>query len=314
MQIERAREQYLRWLLVTRDLSRHTIRAYREDLLAFQRHVGAGTLVQAIDGECLFTFMEALNAAKLSPASIRRRASGVRGFCRWLRLSGTVAEDPWTNVAVTLARARRLPKVLAAGELDRLVTFLLTSAEAAARKPADPLRKPYESTTLLGVAVMIMTGVRVHELVTIECHKIDLGSGSLRLLGKGRRERQVFLTNDWIIDLICAYLKTREAAGVGHPYLLFNSRRGPLTEAAMRARLSRAARDAGLANHVTPHMLRHSAATQLIEAGVDIRFVQRLLGHASLTTTELYTHVSDVALRRVVSTADILGGLLHVDN
>jgi integrase/recombinase XerD len=79
----------------------------------------------------------------------------------------------------------------------------------------------------------------------------------------------------------------------------------------MRARLAKAGRDAGLARKVTPHMLRHTAATQLIEAGVDIRYIQRLLGHASLSTTEIYTHVSDRALRRVVSDADVLGGLLR---
>ena len=87
-------------------------------------------------------------------------------------------------------------------------------------------------------------------------------------------------------------------------------RHEPLTAPAMRLRLRKAGRDAGLRTKVTPHMLRHTAATQLIEAGVDIRYIQRLLGHASLSTTEIYTHVSDRTLKRVVSDADVLGGLL----
>src|SRR5439155_15530118 len=101
------------------------------------------------------------------------------------------------------------------------------------------------------------------------------------------------------------------ALGVEHPWLLFNLRHEPMTAAAMRARLIKAADAAGLRARVTPHMLRHTAATQLIEAGVDIRYIQRLLGHASLSTTEIYTHVSDCALRRVVSDADVLGRLLQ---
>jgi site-specific recombinase XerD len=158
---------------------------------------------------------------------------------------------------------------------------------------------------------MLVTGIRVSEVVSIKCHDIDLSGRSMRLVGKGRRERHVFLANDWMVQVTSAYLTTRAGLSLSHSHLLFNSRYGPLTEAAMRSRLAKAGRDARLRTKVTPHMLRHTAATHLIEAGVDIRYIQRLLGHASLSTTELYTHVSDGALRRVVSDADILGKLLR---
>jgi site-specific recombinase XerD len=154
---------------------------------------------------------------------------------------------------------------------------------------------------------MVATGVRVHEVVSFRCQDIDLVGRTIRLVGKGRRERQVFLTNDWITDLAGAYLRVRDTLDLSHSCLLFNLHYEPLTTAAMRSRLAKAAQAAGLKSHVTPHMLRHTAATQLIEAGVDIRYIQRLLGHASLSTTEIYTHVSDRALRRVISDADVLG-------
>jgi site-specific recombinase XerD len=160
---------------------------------------------------------------------------------------------------------------------------------------------------LLAVALMVATGVRVHEVVGIECDDIDIPGRTVRLVGKGRRERQVFLTNDWITGLTDGYLRARSVLGIRHAQLLFNTRHDPLTPAAMRSRLLKAATAAGLSRRVTPHMLRHTAATQLIEAGVDIRYIQRLLGHASLSTTEIYTHVSDVALGRVVTDADVLG-------
>ncbi len=170
-------------------------------------------------------------------------------------------------------------------------------------------RRPHESTTLLAVALIVATGVRVHEVATVRCHDIDIPSRTMRLLGKGRRERQVFLTNDWLADLTETYIRARDILDLSHPYLLFNLHRDPLTPAALRSRLTKAALAAGLTTRVTPHMLRHTAATQLIEAGVDIRYIQRLLGHASLSTTEIYTHVSDQSLKRVVSHADILGRL-----
>jgi integrase/recombinase XerD len=310
MHLRRAREEYVRWLAVTRDLSPHTIRAYDGDVAALERHLGPRAPVAAIDRSRLLAFIEDQRAAGLSPSSIKRRASGVRGFCAWLRSFALLHDDPWTGTPVAISRSRRLPRHVPAHDLDRLLGSLRTAAGAP--RPAatvDVAAHPAEATTLLAVALMVATGVRVSEVVTINCHDVDLPGQTVRIFGKGRRERQVFLTNGWIIALTHDYLATRTELGVDHQRLLFNRNRDPLSPAAMRARLIKAAREAGLAARVTPHMLRHTAATQLIEAGVDIRYIQRLLGHASLSTTEIYTHVSDTALRRVVSEADVLGRL-----
>jgi integrase/recombinase XerD len=312
MQVCQAREQYLRWLLVTKDLSPHTIRAYDGDIAAFERHLGASAFVHRIDRDCLVAFMEEQRAAGLSSTSIRRRASGLRSFCGWLLSRRLLESDPWVGTTVATGRSRKLPRILPTQELDRLFRSIAKTAGVEdGRDLEEVLDRPHEATTLLAVALMVATGVRVHEVVGIKCQDIDLRGRSLRIVGKGRRERQVFLTNDWIEGLTRVYLKTRAALDLDHAHLLFNRRHNPLTAPAMRSRLAKAAKDAGLRTKVTPHMLRHTAATQLIEAGVDIRYIQRLLGHASLTTTEIYTHVSDRALRRVVSDADVLEKLLQ---
>lgn len=310
MQVRQAREQYVRWLLVTKDLSPHTIRAYDSDIAAFERHLGTRSVVNQIDRNRLVAFMEEQRAAGLSSMSIRRRASGLRGFCKWLLSARLLTLDPWMGTTVAVGRSRKLPRILPTHELDCLLAALRKASGTDDASDTDEvLCRPHESTTLLAVALMVATGVRVHEVVGIECDNIDLPSRSLRLVGKGRHERQVFLTNDWITGLTRAYLKTRAALGLEHSHLLFNRHLEPLTAPAMRSRLVKAAQDAGLRVRVTPHMLRHTAATQLIEAGVDIRYIQRHLGHASLSTTEIYTHVSDGALSRVVSDADVLGRL-----
>jgi site-specific recombinase XerD len=312
MQVCHARKQYVRWLLVTRDLSPHTIRAYDSDIAAFERHLGIPAFVNHIDRDRLVAFMEEQRAGGLSSTSIRRRASGLRGFCKWLLSCRLLASDPWVGATVAVGRSRKLPRLVPTHELDRLFLSLRKTAGIDDASDSDEvLDRPHESTTLLAVALMVATGVRVNEVVSIKCQDIDLPGRSLRIVGKGRRERQVYLTNDWIKGLTRAYLKTRAALGVEHPQLLFNAHHDPLTAPAMRCRLMKAAQDAGLGAKVTPHMLRHTAATQLIEAGVDIRYIQRLLGHASLSTTEIYTHVSDRALRRVVSDADVLGKVLQ---
>ncbi len=309
-----ARREYVRWLSIAKDLSPHTIRAYDGDVAAFERHLGRLATAAAIDQATVLGFVEMLRAEGLSVRSIRRRLSGVRGFCRWLVSQGVLVADPTAEIPVLAGRARTLPRVVPHHELDRLLCALRSNA--GVKRDVDSgtvLRRPGACTTLLAVSLLIATGARVHEIVGLACRDVDVPGRGLRITGKGRRQRQVFLTNDWIAGLTEAYLTARSTLELTHPYVLFSSNGGPLTPSALRLRLSQAAEDAGLHVRITPHMLRHTAATQLIEAGVDIRFVQRLLGHASLTTTEIYTHVSDMALSRVVSDADVLGRLL-VDN
>lgn len=315
MRISQARREYVRWLEAARDLSQHTIRAYDSDVAALEHHLGGQRCVGEIDRVRVLSFLEAQRTRGLSPLTLRRRASGMRSFCQWLTSRQLLNADPMRDAEVTIGRVRRLPRVVPTGELNRLLLFLREAAATGETPhPREAEDRPHEFTTLLAVALIVATGIRVGEAVGIRCENVDLSSRTLRLLGKGRRERQVFLTNDWITGLVDAHLVARPGLGVFHDRLLFNLHYEPLSASALRGRLIKSARAAGLGVRVTPHMLRHTAATQLIEAGVDIRYIQRLLGHASLSTTEIYTHVSDHALQRVVSSADVLGRSFEHDN
>lgn len=315
MRVCQARNHYIQWLVTTRDLSPHTIRAYDSDIAAFERHLGPRARVEAIDGAQLLAFVEEQRLAGFASRSIRRRTSGLRGFCRWLLQRGHLEADPWVGFTVNLGRSRKLPHPVPTHQLDRLLTSLRESAGVQRDQVGDTvLGRPREATTLLAVTLMVATGLRVSEVVSLRHRDVDLSDRTLRVLGKGRRERQVFLTNDWIASLASAYMTTRCSLGIEHECLLFNRHGLPLTAAALRLRLLKAGDAAGMNHRVTPHMLRHTAATQLIESGVDIRYVQRLLGHASITTTELYTHVADHVLKRVVSEADVLGRSFCRDN
>jgi site-specific recombinase XerD len=307
MQVSSARAEYVRWLL-TKDLSPHTIRAYDNDITAFERHAGQTTAVDDINREVVVSFLESLREAQMSPRSIRRRASGLRGFCRWLISCRLIHDDPWVDIPLPTARRRDLPRVVSDLDVARLIAGLREVGEAHADAP---LNSMFGRNTLVAVALMLATGVRVSELVGIRCGDIELDAGSIRILGKGRRERIVYLPNDWLVNLIKLHLDIRRTAGIEHEHLLFNRHLRPLSSAAMRARLRNAARSALIETRLTPHMLRHTAATRLIETGVDIRLIQRLLGHASLSTTEIYAHVSDLALKRVLIDADVLGRTLN---
>lgn len=315
MKVSEARTEYVRWLETARDLSRHTVRAYDSDIAALERHMGRLARVGEIDRTCLLSFLERQRVQGLSATTLRRRTCSMRSFCQWLISRHLLESDPLRDAKVTISGFRRLPRVVPFGELNRLLLYLQRAAATSEHpRPRQAEERPHQFTTLLAVALMVATGIRVGEAVGIRCEDIDPGTRTLRVLGKGRRERQVFLTNDWITSLVNAYLIGRTSLGVSTDSLLFNLHFEPLSAPALRGRLAKAAEAAGLEAKVTPHMLRHTAATQLMEAGVDIRYIQRLLGHASLSTTEIYTHVSDDALRRVVSSADVLGRSFRCDN
>lgn len=312
MQVRTAIREYLRWVTITRNLSRHSIRAYSSDLALLERHLAGGAVLRDLTPDTILGFLESQREAGLTATTIRRRACAIRGFCGWLTDEKALPTNPWEGVRVNLKRSRTLPRPVLGSDVRQLLARLSNEAEVD-QTGCTPISitRPIEATTLLAVSLMLATGVRVGEVCALRCQDVDLRGRQLRIHGKGARERFVYLSNDWVTELTSAYVRMRDASSTPHGQLLINKAGDPMTTAALRVRLRHAGSRAGLARRVTPHMLRHSAATELVEAGVDIRYIQRLLGHASLTTTEIYTHVADHALRKVICDADVLGGALR---
>jgi integrase/recombinase XerD len=155
-------------------------------------------------------------------------------------------------------------------------------------------------TTRLAAVLLFATGVRISELTSIRVEDIDLEQRSIRIQGKGNRERQVFLPDEGTTAALRQYIAIEHQPQAAADRLMVNARGRPASAACLRARIKILAQKAGLARRVTPHMFRHTTATALMEAGVDMRFVQRLLGHQSIATTQIYTHVSDRALKAAI--------------
>ena len=304
--------RYESWLAATQDLSEHTVRAYMADVSALQFFLGPEFDAQELSPKDLYGFVEHLSLAERKSSTIRRRLSGVRRFCTWMKSEDVLEEDPAQDLTIRFSHERRLPRAVSRSDLSQLLEHLALAAElrTGAAGPRAGRNRSSATTTLLAVLLMVGTGVRVAELTATSVTDVDLPSRTIRVAGKGRRERMVYLSNDFIVALLNSYVE-RRGLDFGSPAPLLENRSGrPLTPSAVRGRLERAGSAAGIPLRVTPHMLRHTAATQLIEAGVDIRFVQRLLGHASLTTTEIYTHVADRSLRHAITEADVIGSFL----
>ncbi|PFG15502.1 integrase/recombinase XerD [Propionicimonas paludicola] len=314
MQTSSAVEQYLGWYRMTKDPSPHTARAYDSDLTLWLRQMDAAIDTTELTAGHFLRFLQGQRQAGLTSRTIMRRSSALHGFYSWMVDRQLAQPGLWASVDIRPGGGYTLPKVARSGDLETLHSYLRKQLRRTGSLHGDIREQPATATTLLAVSLMLVTGTRVSETATITCKSIDLTAGAVRVHGKGQRERVVYIVGPWLKRLIDEYLGYRDSAGVTHPYLLFNSSGNPITAETIRWRIKRAAEQAGIEQPVTPHMLRHAAATQLLEAGVDIRVVQRLLGHASITTTEIYTHVSDTALHRAVTNADVLTQRFLHDN
>ena len=304
MDLERAVESYLDHLTVERGLSRNTLAAYRRDLsryVAFlaEQHRSGPSEVSEADVRAFVTSVRTGGdgATALAASSTARILAAVHGWHRFCALEGWAAQDPSAAVKPP-SQVRRLPKAISTDDVERI---LLASGQGDG---AVPLR----DRALL--EVLYSTGARISEVVGLDVDDVDLdpASSAARLFGKGSKER-VVPVGSFAREAIEAYLvRSRpvlSAGGRGTAALFLNTRGARLSRQSAWAVLRLAAQRAGIAgaDDVSPHTLRHSFATHLLAGGADVRVVQELLGHASVTTTQIYTQVTPDTLREVYAAA-----------
>lgn len=282
---EEAAGAFLEHLRLERRLSLHTVAAYRADLeglSAFLRRGGRGLLGATYP--LLRRWLAHLGTRGYARSSVARKAASARAFYRYAQRRGLVAESP-AALLLTPRVPRRLPTVLKA-------------SEAAALVESPRGDDPWSVRDRAILELLYATGLRVSELCGLDVGDVDLGRRRVRVLGKGGKEREVPV-GDAAADALAAYLSGPRAAtapGSEEPCLFFNRRGRRLGPRGVRALLERYRAATLAGRRVSPHTLRHSFATHLMEGGADIRAVQELLGHASLANTQRYTHVSRARL------------------
>ncbi|MGV9192724.1 site-specific tyrosine recombinase XerD [Microbacterium sp. MC2] len=302
MNLDRAIDAYLRHISVERGLSEHTVAAYRRDLAGYAHWLGLRDVrdVDAVTPTLVADFIADRSGAEPPPAatSLARLQSSVRGLHRFLVREQHTAEDPTARLRPPKT-PQRLPKALT---VDQVLALL----DAAGPEPgdsvdADPLR--LRDRALL--ELLYATGARVSEVVQLDVD--DLAHGDVvRVRGKGAKER-IIPVGSYARAAVEAYLtRVRPALarrGTATPRLFLGARGAPLSRQSAWLIIQQAAERARLTAHVSPHTLRHSFATHLLTGGADVRVVQELLGHASVATTQIYTHVTVDALRDVYVTS-----------
>lgn len=294
--LERAVRTWLTQLDVERGVSRNTLSAYRRDSGRYLDHLAAHGVTDPSDvtEAHVSGFLAALRTGDddhppLAASSAARTLVAVRGLHKFLALEGVTEHNPAEDVAPPVPPSR-LPKAIAPDEVVRLID--------AAGLGDGPI--PLRDRALL--EVLYGTGARISEAVGLDIDDLDLASGAVRLLGKGGKERVVPI-GTYATEAVQAWtvrgrpeMATKGKAG---PALFLNQRGARLSRQSAWAVITAAAGRANLTGHVSPHTLRHSFATHLLEGGADVRVVQELLGHASVTTTQIYTMVTVQQLREV---------------
>jgi integrase/recombinase XerD len=284
---------FLAYLEFERGLSRNTLEAYRTDLLQFGRFLARRELsaLDARPGD-VADFLAELAAGDAdrppaSTATIHRKAACLRSFYRHVRREGLLESDP-TATLTPPRRSRKLPHVLTRGEIDRLLSQPRGMEPAALRDRA-----------LL--EVMYACGLRASEAIGLELTDVDLEDRVLRARGKGSKERVVPIGQP-AVQALRAYLERGRPGlvkGAREDHVFVNFRGGALTRQGLYKIVRRHAVTAGLADRMSPHTLRHTFATHLLAGGCDLRSVQEMLGHADVSTTQLYTHLSSQRLKDV---------------
>lgn len=293
----RALGDFERHLVDERNLSAHSVRAYLGDvagMLEHARRLGVGTPGQ-VDLRTLRSWLALQQSSGRSRATVARRASAVRVFTAWMARTGRAEADPGA-LLLSPKLARTLPSVLRVDEAEGLI-------EAASAAADDGTPAGLRDVALL--ELLYATGVRVGELVGLDVDDVDAERRVVRVLGKGRKERSVPFGAPAARALERWTREGRPALATptSGPALFLGVRGGRLDQRVVRQVVHRRLAEVPGAPDMGPHGLRHTAATHLLEGGADLRTVQELLGHASLSTTQLYTHVSTDRLRRAYSQA-----------
>lgn len=283
------KRDYMRYLRLQRSVSANTLEAYGRDvdrLLAYLH--GEGIRPEEATLSDLQTFAATLHEVGIGPRSQARILSGVRSFYRFMVIDGYIKDDP-TELLESPVLGEHLPEFLTPEEVDQLEDSI-------------DLSKPEGHRNRAMIEVMFSCGLRVSELVTLQWSQLYEEERYVRILGKGSKERLVPISERALKE-IENYLPWRNSLKIKageEDYVFLNRRGAHLTRTMVLIMLKRQAEEAGIRKTISPHTLRHSFATALLEGGADLRVIQALLGHESIGTTEIYTHISMQTLRREV--------------
>lgn len=284
---EEAGRRYRMYIKLEKRLSENTVDSYMRDLRQFAHFILRQWDVspRKVEGAMIERYMAWLFDRGREKASQARNLSGIRSFFNFLMMTDQIDASP-AEFVDTPKFGRHLPDILTTGEIDQIIAAVDTSNTKGRRDSAM-------------LEVLYSCGLRVSELISLRMEDLFFGEGYVRVIGKGDKQRLVPISST-ARDKIQIYLQERHALRAGEQIVFLNNRGGKLTRVMLFTIIRQAVLRAGIDKHISPHTFRHSFATHLLEGGASIRQVQEMLGHESILTTEIYTHLDNEHLRRTI--------------
>lgn len=286
-------KKYLKYCSLEKKLSKHTLKAYRIDLaqfIVFKPDI-------SISKEDLTKYIQYLHKT-YKPKTIKRKIATLKAFTHYLYYEEIIEFNPFDKIDTSFKEPLRLPRTIPENIIHQLLNISyknITLAHTECEKLT-----AIRNTAI--VELLFATGARISEICSLKSKHIDISSKTVRIFGKGAKERILQIENDDVIAILMKYNYLMSDYIYPDGYFFLNNRHNRLSEQSVRTIITNLEKQIASPIHITPHMFRHSVATLLLEEDVDIRYIQRILGHSSINTTQIYTHVTSSKQREILRT------------
>ena len=282
MNLQEKVKPYLEYCTYRKELDTKTIKAYRIDLTQFFSYVQSAEP----EKETIEQYITDLHK-KYKQKTIKRKIASIKAFYSYLEEEELVEQNPFRKIKVKFKETIILPRIIPREEIEQLLNYIYASISSLSG-----IQYKHTLRDASVIEVFFATGARVYEISNIRAENINLNSGLIRIMGKGRKERYIQISNTAVLDILRKYYEENEPEIKKSGYFFINNRGKRYTEQSIRLMLKKYTLKAGIQRKITPHMFRHSFATYIIEEGVDVSCVQQILGHSSIKTTQIYIHVA----------------------
>ena len=285
-------EDYLKDCSLRKRLNQKTIRAYKIDLRQYFDFVGE----KKDDLKIINDYIHFLNKKYSKYKTVKRKIASIKAFYSYLEYEEIITFSPFNKIRTKIKEPKMLPKIIQKEDLNRIFTLLFNNLSNANTE----YKKKLALRNITIIELLFSTGIRISELCNIHTNDISFKDRSLKIFGKGSKERILYLGSDQVIDFLKKYIDSNAVTDAENNYIFLNKFNTQLSEQTVRILLKNIENELKLSVHITPHMFRHTFATTLLEKEVDIRYIQNILGHSSISTTQIYTHVTYLKQKQIM--------------
>lgn len=284
-----------------KNLSKKTLQAYSIDLNQFEEFKNYKNIdIQDFDKYILKEYIQHLYSLDLKAKTIKRKMAVLKAFFNHLEFDEEIIVNPFRKINLSIKEPKNLPKTMELKEIRKLLKYLYKMKDEY--KYIDRYSYKALIRDIVVIEILFSTGIRVSELCSLKKNNINLQTGIIKIYGKGSKERIIHLCDNEVKKQIKFYVNLFEIYATETDYFFINRLNKQLSEQSVRLMIHKYQKLSGLSKYITPHMFRHSFATLLLEEGVDIRYIQHMLGHSSISTTQIYTQVNMKQQKKILNT------------